>query len=56
MPRVSDLDEYLHAEMVENGDIIKIVGKARYINIEESNFGKPYFEIPVVIATGAQAD
>jgi hypothetical protein len=52
MPRVSDLDEYLHAEVVEDGDVIRIVEKARYVSTEESNFGKPFFEIPVLTAAG----
>jgi hypothetical protein len=47
MPRVSDLDEYLHAEVVRDGDVITITGKARYVNVEESLFGKPYLEIPI---------
>jgi hypothetical protein len=52
MPKVSDLDDYLHAEAVKEGDVIKIDGKARLISAEESNFSKPYFEIPILTPDG----
>jgi len=38
MPRVSDLDEYLHAEAIQEGDVITIVGKARFVDAETSVF------------------
>lgn len=52
MVRISDLDEYLHADAAENGDVVEITGKARYISSEESTFGRSYLEIPVRLANG----
>ena len=52
MVRISDLDEYLHADAVKDGDIIEITGKARGISQEESAFGRPYIEVPVKLPDG----
>jgi hypothetical protein len=52
MVKVSDLDEYLHAEAVESGAIIEIVGKPRYISVDESAFGRAYLEIDVKLPSG----
>jgi len=46
------MDEYLHADAVENGDIIKITGKARYVSAEEATFGRSYLEIAVKLPNG----
>lgn len=50
--KISDLDEYLHADAVETGEVIEITRKARYISSEESTFGRAYLEIPVRLANG----
>ncbi len=52
MVKISDLDEYLHADAVENGDVIEITGKARQISQEESAFERTYLEIPVKLSNG----
>lgn len=52
MVKVSDLDEYLHAEAVENDAVIEIVGKPRYVSADESTFGKAYLEIDVKLPSG----
>ena len=52
MVKISDMDEYLHADAVENNAVIEITGKGRYINAEESTFGRAYLEIPVKLANG----
>lgn len=58
MTKVSDFfDEYmhttyLHADSVANKDIIEITGKAKYVSAELSNYGKPFFVIPVSTAKG----
>ena len=52
MVRISDLDEYLRASVVEEGDVIMITGKARYVGVEESAFGRAYLEIPVKLSSG----
>lgn len=52
MVKVSDLDEYLHAEAVENGSVIEIIGKPRYVSAEESTFGKAYLEVDVKLPSG----
>jgi hypothetical protein len=54
MVRISDLDEYLHAEAVQDGDIIEIVGKAHYVGADESTFGKAYLEIIVKLPSGKE--
>ena len=41
MVKVSDLDEYLHSDAIDNGDVIEITGKARYISADEAAFGRP---------------
>jgi hypothetical protein len=46
------MDEYLHAEHVKTGDLIKITGKARLISAEDSNFERSYLEIPVQLPNG----
>lgn len=52
MPKVSSLDKYLHAEDIEEGDIITVVGRAKKIDAETSKFGRPYFEFPVKLPNG----
>jgi hypothetical protein len=52
MVKISDLDEYLHAEAVQDGDIIEIVGKGRYVSAEESTFERAYLEISVKLPDG----
>jgi len=52
MPKISDLDEYLHADAITNGDIISITGKARFISADESAFERAYLEIPVKLPDG----
>lgn len=52
MVKASELDEFLHAEYVEDGDIIEIVGKARRVSAEESVFERTYVEIPVKLSNG----
>ena len=52
MVKISDLDEYLHSDTIEDGDIIEIVGKARYVSAEEAAFGRPYLEIAVKLPNG----
>ncbi len=52
MVKISDLDEYLHADAVETGEVIEITGKARYISAEESTFGHAYLELPVRLSNG----
>jgi len=47
MVKISDLDEFLHAEHINNGDIIKITGKAIYISAEASVFDRSYLQIPI---------
>jgi len=52
MVKISDLDEYLHADAVEDGDIIEITGKARRITEEESAFGRAYLEMSIKLPSG----
>ncbi len=52
MPRVSDLDEFLHADSVQDGEVVTIIAKPTLISEEESVFGKAYFEIPITTANG----
>lgn len=52
MVKVSDLDDYLHAEAVENNAVIEIVGKPRYVSADESTFGKAYLEVDVKLPNG----
>lgn len=52
MVKISDLDEYLHADAVGDDDIIEITGKARYVSAEEAAFGRPYLEIAVKLPNG----
>ena len=52
MVKISDLDEYLHADATGDGDIIEITGKARSISEEESVFGRSYIEVPVKLSDG----
>lgn len=50
--KISDLDEYLHADAIKEGDAIEIAGKARYVSSEEAAFGRPYLEMPVKLMNG----
>lgn len=52
MVRISDLDEYLRAHAIENGAMIEITGRARYVSSEEAAFGRPYLEIRVKLPNG----
>jgi len=52
MVKISDLDEFLHVDAIEDGDVIEIIGKARRVSAEESLFGKAYLEIPVKLPSG----
>lgn len=52
MVKASELDEFLHAEHVEDGDIIEITGKARRVSAEESVFERTYVEVPVKLPNG----
>ena len=52
MVKASELDEFLHAEHVEDGDIIEIIGKARRVSAEESVFERTYVEIAVKLPNG----
>jgi len=52
MVKISDMDEFLHADAVFDGDIIEIVGKGRYVSAEDSTFERPYLEIPVKLPDG----
>lgn len=52
MVKISDLDEYLHADVIEDGDIIEITGKARSVSEEESAFGRSYIEVSVKLPDG----
>ena len=52
MPRVSQLDEYLHAEAVRDGEIVIIISKPSFINEEQSAFGRAYFEFSVKTEAG----
>jgi len=52
MVRISDLDEYLHADAIEPGDIVEIIGKARYISAQESAFERSYLEVAVKMSDG----
>jgi hypothetical protein len=52
MVKISDLDEYLHADAITSGDVITVTGKARYVGAEESTFDRAYVEIPVKLPNG----
>jgi len=52
MPRISDLDDYLHAEAVQDGEIVTIMTKPTFISEEQSAFDKAYFELSVQIQSG----
>ena len=52
MPKISQLDEYLHADAVKDGDIITIIGKATLIDAETSVFERAYLEVPVKLPNG----
>jgi hypothetical protein len=52
MVRVSDLDEYLHSDGVNDGDVIEICGKGRFVSAEESTFERAYLEIQVKLPNG----
>ena len=52
MVKISDMDEFLHANAVSDGDIIEILGKGHYVSAEESVFERPYLEIPVKLPDG----
>lgn len=52
MIKISDMDEYLHSDAITSGDVVEITGKARYVSVEESKFGRAYLEIPVKLANG----
>lgn len=54
MVRVSDLDEFLHGDTVENGAIVEIVGKAIFVSAEDSTFDRPYLQILVKLPNGKQ--
>lgn len=50
--KISDLDEYLHSDAIENGDVIEIVGDGHYVSSEDSTFGRAYLEIKVMLSNG----
>jgi len=52
MVKISEMDEFLHADAVEDGEIVEITGKARRISAEESAFDRAYLELPVKLASG----
>ena len=52
MPKISELDEYLHADAVKDGDIVTIVDKATIIDAETSVFGRAYLEVSVRLPNG----
>jgi hypothetical protein len=47
MPKISEIDEYLHPENVSDGEILTIVAKPTLISEEESALGRAYFELQV---------
>lgn len=50
--KISDLEEYLHADAVKSGDVIEIIEKARYVSAEEATYGRSYLEISVKLPNG----
>ena len=52
MVKISDMDEYLHADAVEDNAVIEITGKARYVSAEQSTFERAYLELPVKLVNG----
>jgi len=52
MVRISDFDEYLHADAVNDGDVLEITGRARYVSSEEATFGRAYLEMKVKLPNG----
>lgn len=52
MVKISDMEDYLHAYAIENGEVIEITGKPNYISSEDAAYGRPYLEIPVKLADG----
>jgi len=52
LPRISQLDDFLHADAIKDGDVITIVGKATLIDAETSVFECAYLEIPVKLPNG----
>jgi hypothetical protein len=54
MVKISDMDNYLHADAVEDGDVIEIVGKPHYVSADESTFDRAYLEIIVKLPNGRQ--
>jgi hypothetical protein len=52
MPKVSDLDDYLHAEAVQDGEVVTIINTPTLVSENESAFGRPYFELTVQLESG----
>jgi len=52
MVKISDMDEYLKAAHVSDGDVVEIAGKPRLVTADESVFERAYLELPVKLANG----
>jgi hypothetical protein len=52
MVKISEMDEFLHADAVEDGEIVEITGKARRVSAEESAFDRAYLELPIKLSGG----
>jgi len=53
MPKMSEHEEFLSAEMVKNGDSLEIVNEGRFLTAEETGFGRAAFQIEVRLPNGA---
>jgi hypothetical protein len=47
MPKISSVDEYLHSEDVQDGDVLTIVQKPILVTEDESTLGHAYFKVRV---------
>ena len=56
MPVVNIPEEYLDARMVKTGDIITIAGPHIEKSAEETPFGRPTIEVPVILPNGTRVN
>jgi hypothetical protein len=52
VPKISEINEYLSPEHVNDGEIITIIAKPTLISKEESSFGRAYFRFQVQSKSG----
>lgn len=52
MPKISEIDEYLRPEDVNDGEVLTIIAKPTLILKEESSVGRAYFRLLVQSKSG----